>query len=147
MLLQVRLRAIRIEVENMPKVQQHVCYSECDRYQRCHWCVMYPEDIGGGCLACGEDYPKSEQYCQRCRACLCVTCKSREHRGLCIRCSFWLITELRAAVNFTNCHICDIELDQDSLERCLKCHAAKCEECDLDQTFCSRCATRTGIHQ
>ena len=59
---------------------KHACYSECDMYQRCHWCVMYPEDIGGGCLACGEDYPKSEQYCQRCRACLCVTCKSREHR-------------------------------------------------------------------
>ena len=35
----------------------------------------------------------------------------------------------------------------DSLERCLKCHAAKCEECDLDQTFCIRCATRTEVHE
>ena len=54
---------------------------------------------------------------------------------------------MRAAVNFTNCHICDIELEQDSLDRCLKCHAAKCEECGLDRTSCSRCATRTRTHE
>ena len=108
---------------------------------------MYPEDITRGCLACGEGYPKSDQNCQRCQAWLCVTCKSQEHRGFCIRCSFWMITEMRAAVDFTNCPICDIELDQDSTERCLKCHAAKCQECDVDQTFCIRCDTRIDIHQ
>ena len=28
------------------KCSKHVCYADCDMYQRCHWCVMYPEDIG-----------------------------------------------------------------------------------------------------
>ena len=126
---------------------KNVCYAECAMYQRCHWCVIYPEDIGRGCLACGEDYPKSEKLCQRCRASLCVACNKREHRGLCLRCSFWLITEMRSAVNLTHCPICSLQLYPDSLERCLKCHAAKCEECDLDQTFCIRCATRTEVHE
>ena len=129
------------------KCNKNVCYAECDRYERCHWCVMYPEDTARGCLACGEDYPRSEQRCQRCQARLCVACSSRENRGLCIRCSFWLRAEKSAAVKLTNCPICDKGLDQDSLERCLKCHAAKCRECDVDQTFCIKCATRGAIHE
>ena len=137
----------RANMNICPNCNKHVCYAECYMYQRCHWCLSYPEDTAQDCLACGEDFPRSEQRCRRCTAPLCVACESRENLGLCTRCSNWLVAEMNSAATYTNCPICDIELDQFSLERCLKCHAAKCQECDLDQTICIICATRTAIHK
>ena len=54
-------------------------------------------------------------------------------------CNNWLTAEMNSAERHTECLICDAWLDEESLDRCLKCHAAKCQHCDIDHTFCIKC--------
>ena len=70
---------------------------------------------------------------------LCVACFRHDNRRLCTRCNNWLTAEMNSAERRTECLICDAELDEESLYRCLKCHAAKCRDCDVDHTFCIKC--------
>ena len=54
-------------------------------------------------------------------------------------CNNWLTAEMNSAERHTECLICDAWLDEESLDRCLKCHAAKWQHCDVDHTFCIKC--------
>ena len=65
----------------------------------------------------------------------CVACFRHDNRRLCTRCNNWLTAEMNSAERRTECLICDEELDEESLYRCLKCHAAKCRDCDVDHIF------------
>ena len=38
----------------------------------------------------------------------------------------------KTAEKYTNSNICDVRLDHKSLERCSKCDAIKCRECEID---------------
>ena len=60
---------------------------------------------------------------------------------MCPKCLSWLIAEMDAGGVYENCLICNNSLEQGTKERCLKCHAAMCAECDSNQTFCIRCAS------
>ena len=132
-------RRVRAELNICSKCNNIVCHANCCLYHRCHWCFRYPEDTPQHCLACGEDYPRSDQRCRRCRAFLCVACFRHDNRRLCTRCNNWLTAEMNSAERRTECLICDAELNEESLDRCLKCHAAKCRDCDVDHTFCIKC--------
>ena len=132
-------RKVRPELKVCSTCNNPTCFANCSIYWQCHWCLRYPEDIPQHCLACGEDYPRSDQRCLRCKAFLCVVCFRHDTRGLCTRCNNWLTSEINSAERRTECLICYAELDEESLDRCLKCHAAKCRDCDIHYTFCIKC--------
>ena len=90
-------RIMRAKLNICSKCNNIVCHANCCVYHRCHWCLRYPEDTPQHCLACGEDYPRSDQRCRRCRAFLCVTCFRHDNRRLCTRCNNWLTAEMNSA--------------------------------------------------
>ena len=124
-----------------PTCNNVVCYEECWEHRACHWCSWYPEDAEEACPVCGDDYPQSGRQCQRCAKPLCQACESAEDMEMCPKCFSWLIAEMDAGGVYENCPICNNSLEQGTKERCLKCHAAMCGECDSNQTFCIRCAS------
>ena len=132
-------REERPELKVCSTCNRPTCYANCSIYWQCHWCLRYPEDIPQHCQACGKDYPRSDERCLRCEAFLCVVCFRHDTRGLCTRCNNWLTSEINSAERRTECLICYAELDEESLDRCLKCHAAKCRDCDIHYTFCIKC--------
>ena len=132
-------RRVRAKLKICIKRNNIVCYANCSIYWQCHWCLRYPEDTPQHCPTCGEGCPTSDQRCQPCTAFLCVACYRHDNWRLCTRCNNWLTAEMNSAERRTECLICDAELDEESLDRCLKCHAAKCQDCDVDHTFCIKC--------